>query len=200
MLSDPLLDLPGAVPGPVVADHYGDPVAEQRMLAAGRAIVDFSDRGVVTVTGADRLTWLDSLTSQSLTRLEPGASAETLLLDPNGRLEHAMHVIDDGVTTWLLVEGSAAPTLAAWLDRMRFMMRVEVADVSSEWATLAQLLAEGSEPLVEPAAPNGQPLLWRDPWLAVQNGGWQYAAEGEHPSASFPAVELLVERSRLAEV
>jgi folate-binding protein YgfZ len=198
--SNPLLSLPGAVPGELVADHYGDPVAEQRMLATGRALVDLSDRGVVTVTGPDRLTWLDSLTSQSLTALAPGASAESLLLDPNGRLEHAMHVIDDGVSTWLLVEGAAAPALAAWLDRMRFMMRVEVADVSTEWATLAQLLPDGSAPLVEPAAPNGLPLLWRDPWVAVQSGGWQYAAESEHPSASYAVAELLVERARLTEV
>lgn len=202
MASSALLGVPGAVPGSsgLVADHYGDPVAEQRMLAASRAIVDLSDRGVVTVTGPDRLTWLDSLTSQSLASLAPSDSAETLLLDPNGRLEHVMHLVDDGVTTWLLVEGAAAPPLAAWLDRMRFLMRVEVADVSAEWATLAHLLPSGSAPLVEPAAPNGQPLLWRDPWVSVQSGGWQYAAEGEHPSADFPVVELLVERSRMAEV
>ena len=201
MASNPLLALPGAVPGDAgVADHYGDPVAEQRMLAAGRALVDLSDRGVVTVTGDDRLTWLDSLTSQSLTGLTPGASAETLLLDPNGRLEHAMHVIDDGVATWLLVEASAATALAAWLDRMRFMMRVEVADVSQQWATLAQLMPTDSSPLVEPAAPNGQPLLWRDPWVEVQIGGWQYAAESEHPGAAYPVAEVLIERSRLGEV
>ncbi|WP_297603940.1 glycine cleavage T C-terminal barrel domain-containing protein [Microcella sp.] len=194
--------MPAAVAGAngIVADHYGDPVAEQRMLAAGRAIVDLSDRGVVTVTGPDRLTWLDSLTSQSLTSLAPGQSAETLLLDPNGRLEHAMHVIDDGEVAWLLVDGAAAPALAAWLDRMRFMMRVEVADVSPQWATLAQLLPLDAEPLVAPAAPNGQPLLWRDPWVSVQSGGWQYAAESEHPAAQFDVVELLVERARLAEI
>ena len=199
MASNPLLGLPGAVPGSGgVADHYGDPVAEQRMLAAGRALVDLSDRGVVTVTGPDRLTWLDSLTSQSLTELTPGASAETLLLDPNGRLEHAMHVIDDGHTTWLLVEGAAAAALAAWLDRMRFMMRVEVADVSEQWATLAQLQPDA--PLIAPASPNGHPLLWRDPWVAVQNGGWQYATETDHPAAAFDVAELLIERTRLAEV
>lgn len=206
----PLLALSGAVADGAVADglaadgataaHYGDPVAEQRMLAAGRAIVDLSDRGVVTVTGPDRLAWLDSLTSQALATLAPGSSAETLLLDPNGRLEHSIRVIDDGATAWLLVDAAQAAPLAAWLDRMRFMMRVEVADATAAWATLGQLLPEGAEPLVAPAAPNGVPLLWRDPWAAVQAGGWQYAAEAEHPGAGFPAVELLVERARLAEV
>lgn len=209
-----LLALPGAVAiatdgtavaagtdqATTVAAHYGDPVAEQRMLAAGRAIVDLSDRGVITVSGPDRLTWLDSLTSQSLTALAPGQSAETLLLDPNGRLEHGIRIIDDGVVSWLLVEAPQAPALAAWLDRMRFMLRVEVADVSADWATLGQLLPDGSSLLVAAAAPNGVPLVWLDPWSQVQLGGWHYAADDGHPGAEYPAVELLVERARLAEV
>lgn len=197
----PLLGLPGAVAGASgTADHYGDPVAEQRMLTAGRAIVDLSDRGVITVTGPDRLTWLDSLTSQSLAALAPGQSAETLLLDPNGRLEHSIRIIDDGTAAWLLVEASQTAALAAWLDRMRFMLRVEVADVSTEWATIGQLLPEGTELLVVPAAPHGVPLAWRDPWADVQTGGWQYAAAEGHPAAEFMAVELLVERSRLGDI
>ncbi len=203
----PLLALSGAVAMSSAADasgavaaHYGDLVAEQRMLAAGRAIVDLSDRGVVTVTGPDRLTWLDSLTSQSLIQLEPGQSAETLLLDPNGRLEHSIRLIDDGVTAWLLVEGSQTAALAAWLDRMRFMLRVEIADVSALWATLGQLAPDDTPLLVPPAEPHGVPLVWRDPWTTVQAGGWQYALDAEHPGADFAAVELLVERSRLTEV
>jgi len=198
MPTSPLLTLSGAVvdPSGSVAAHYGEPVAEQRMLATGRAIVDLSDRGVVTVTGQDRLTWLDSLTSQALTQLAPGSSAETLLLDPQGRLEHGMRVVDDGVTTWLLVDGDQAAPLAAWLDRMRFMMQVEVVDASSEWATLGQLSPDG-ELLIAAAAPNGVPLVWRDPWTAVQAGGWQYSTAAEHPGGDFSAVELLIERTAL---
>ncbi|MEN9620203.1 MAG: hypothetical protein RL499_396 [Actinomycetota bacterium] len=201
----PLLALPGAVAmagveSAAVAAHYGDPMGEQRMLVAGRAIVDLSDRGVITVSGPDRLTWLDSLTSQSLAALAPGASAETLLLDPNGRLEHSIRVIDDGVTAWLLVEASQTAALAAWLDRMRFMLRVEVADVTADWATVGQLAANTDELLVAAAAPNGVPLVWRDPWPTVQSGGWQYALEADHPGLEFAAVELLVERTRLAEI
>ena len=204
-MTSPLLALPGAVADTSgrVAAHYGEPVAEQRMLAAGRAIVDLSDRGVVTVTGEDRLRWLDSLTSQSIAHLAPGASAETLLLDPQGRLEHSMRLVDDGTTTWLLVDGEQAAPLAAWLDRMRFMMQVEVADVTGEWATLGQLSAAADVRadealLVSAAEPHGEPLVWRDPWTAVQEGGWQYATSAEHPGGAFPAVELLVAREELS--
>lgn len=134
----PFVALAGAVGSPV-ADHYGNPLGEQKALAAGRAIVDLSHRGVVTITGIDRLTWLDSLTSQSLARLAPGDSAETLLLDPTGRIEYAVRVLDDGETTWLLLERDEAAGFAAWLNRMRFMLRVEVLDRSDEYATIGTL-------------------------------------------------------------
>lgn len=128
---------PGAVGSP--PQHYGNPLGEQRLLAAGAAVVELADRGVITVTGPDRLTWLDSLTSQALTGLRPGDSAETLLLDPHGHLQHAMRVIDDGETTWLLVDAAQTAALTAWLDRMRFMLRVEVADRSADFVTIGTL-------------------------------------------------------------
>ena len=54
-----------------VAWHYGDPMREQRLLAEGLAAVDLSHRGVVTVSGPDRLSWLHSMTTQHLLGLEP---------------------------------------------------------------------------------------------------------------------------------
>ncbi|MDO9395282.1 MAG: folate-binding protein, partial [Herbiconiux sp.] len=115
----PLLSLPGAVAASgadeTVALHYGNPIIEQRMLAAGRAVVDLSTRGVVSVTGPDRLSWLDSVTSQSIKGLAPGDSAETLLLGVDGRIEHAIRVLDDGETAWLLVDAEQTAPLEAWL-------------------------------------------------------------------------------------
>ena len=114
-----------------------------------------------------------------------------------------MRLVDDGTTTWLLLDGEQAAPLAAWLDRMRFMMQVEVADVSAEWATLGQLSGAdvdgaGGALLVSAAAPHDVPLVWRDPWTAVQEGGWQYAASAEHPGGAFPAAEILVARDELS--
>ncbi|WP_328587611.1 hypothetical protein [Serinibacter arcticus] len=73
-----MLPLPGAVVGAApdggVAAHYGDPSREQRRLAAGRAVVDLGNLAVVAVTGSDRLSWLDTLTSQRVRDLAPGAA------------------------------------------------------------------------------------------------------------------------------
>jgi len=184
--------------GSGVAAHYGTPVAEQRALARGAAIVDLSSRGVLTVSGPDRLTWLHSLTSQSLTGLAPGASTETLLLDANGRLEHAARVVDDGETTWLLVDRVEAEPLRAWLDRMRFMLRVEVADRSDDVATIGSL---GAVELPVPVlAPAGVPVVWVDPWSEVAAGGHSYADAVDHPGREWTARETLVARSDLAEL
>jgi len=140
----PAFDLPGAVPPPDgspdegVPWHYGDPHAEQRALVEGRGAVDLSHRGVVTVSGPDRLTWLHSLTTQRLDDLAPGESTTALILDPHGHVEHEMHLVDDGTTTWITVEPGAAAALVSYLDSMRFMLRVEVADVTGDWAAVWQ--------------------------------------------------------------
>jgi len=178
------------------AEHYGNPLAEQRSLAAGEAVVDLADRDVLSITGPDRLTWLDSLTSQSVATLAAGSSAETLLLDPSGRVEYAIRVFDDGVTCWLLLDPGTGAGLLAFLDRMRFMLRVEVADRSAEFATVGSLGA--AVPAV--AEPDGVPLVWQDPWREVVPGGHQYAIEPQHPGSQWRYTESLVERSRLDEL
>ena len=149
----PLLSRPGAVaadpPDEAVAAHYGDPYREQRRLAAGEATVDLSHRPVLRIAGADRLTWLHSLTTQHLTALAPGVWTQALVLSPNGHVEHHLQLVDDGEAVWAHVEPGTASGLVAFLDRMRFLMRVEVADVSADWAVLHEL---GIDRLVARAA------------------------------------------------
>lgn len=191
-MSSPFLTLPGAV-GEPVALHYGSPVAEQRALDAGNAAVDLSHRGIVTVSGADRLSWLNSMTSQDLLGLPPGVSTESLLLDPNGRIQHAMRVVDDGDTTWILVDEGSAEPLTTFLNRMRFALRVEVADISDTHAAVlafeggtATAALRGLEPVIE----------WADPWAEVTRGGTQYA-HGEHAGADWNAVQFVFPRTEL---
>jgi folate-binding protein YgfZ len=118
--------------------HFGDPLREQRRLEAGVGVVDLSQRGVLTVTGPDRLTWLHSLTTQHLAALAPGEGTTTLVLSPQGHIEHALYGVDDGETFWAHTEPGAAAAAVAWLDSMRFMMRVEVSDVSDRYAIVWQ--------------------------------------------------------------
>ena len=192
MTGSPFLALPGAVAAEGVdagvAGHYGNPIVEQRKLERGDAIVDLSDRGVVTVTGPDRLSWLHSMASQALSRLRPGVGTEALLLDASGRIEHAAHVLDDGETTWLVVEGDEAEPLTAWLDRMRFMLRVEVADRTADFGIVWRAgqgpdgLDGASDKLITRSAPDslgGQDLFVPRSELA------DVIAAAEHPAGTW---------------
>ncbi len=192
-ITSALLSRPGGVeaagPDAGVAWHYGDPASEARALEEGRGVADQSHLGVVTVTGPDRLTWLNSLGTQEVAALEPGVSVEFMILSPQGRVEHVAGLVDDGTTAWLISE--TAPGLAAHLDRMRFMLRVEVADVSAAWAALGEAIAA-------PAAA-GEPVTWVDPWPGITAGGTSYAPKraADHPGSARKWRLVLVPRYRL---
>src|SRR3712207_1030549 len=134
-----LLSRPGAVPvedGSVPA-HYGSPLPEQRRLAEGAGLVDRSDRDVLVVPGADRLSWLHSLTSQHLEALGEATGSEALVLSPNGHVEHHVVLTELGGTTWGDVEPGTGAALVGFLQRMRFMLRVEPELVTDRWALLS---------------------------------------------------------------
>lgn len=150
-----------ASPDAAVAWHYGDPFAEQRWLAAGRGAVDLSHRDVIEVSGVDRLSWLDSMTSQLLLGLTPGASTYDLLLDAHGRVESEMHLVDDGERTLITVEPGNGQAARDFLDRMRFMLRVEVHDVTDAYAVVWEPVRERHASLptiLTPAAFAGLPM------------------------------------------
>jgi folate-binding protein YgfZ len=192
----PVLSRAGAVAGEgvdaAVAAHYGNPMREQRLLVEGLAAVDLSHRGVVTVSGPDRLSWLNSITTQMITGLEPRRSMETLVLSPKGHIEHDLHLVDDGQTAWVTVEPGTAGALVSWLESMRFMLRVEVLDVSADYAVIGEpVRAETSV---------GEPPAWTDPWPLIVGDTAAYSAVADparHPGSERPWRELIVPRVEL---
>jgi folate-binding protein YgfZ len=81
---------------------------------------------------------------------------------------------------------------------MRFMLRVEITDHTAEFATIGGMAASPADVAVQPAAPNGVPLVWRDPWAEVTGGGYQYAESRPEPAWTW--WEALVPRSSLPEL
>ncbi|MDX3227153.1 glycine cleavage T C-terminal barrel domain-containing protein [Streptomyces sp. ME19-01-6] len=165
-MKSPLLSLPGAVPGEGpdegVAAHYGDLFREQRALADGSGFVDLSHRGVVTVSGADRLSWLHLLLTQHVSELPAGQATEALILSPHGHIEHALYIVDDGETTWAHVEPGTQGDLLAYLESMKFFYRVEIADRTEEFAVVhlpAGSIAEAPKGAVVRETPYGRDLF-----------------------------------------
>ena len=116
--------------------HFGEVAKEQRALAQGKAWADLSHRSVIAITGEDRLMWLHSLTTQHLEKLVAGEWKEALILDPQGHVEQQLFLVDDGATTFIHLDHEKVPSLLDYLQKMKFMLRVDVRDVSNEYAIL----------------------------------------------------------------
>ncbi|WP_240139680.1 CAF17-like 4Fe-4S cluster assembly/insertion protein YgfZ [Streptomyces sp. MUM 178J] len=196
-MKSPLLTLPGAVPaeGPDegVAAHYGDLFREQRTLADGAGLVDLSHRGVVTVSGEERLSWLHLLLTQHMSELPPGRAAEALILSAHGHIEHALYLVDDGETVWAHVEPGTQEALIGYLESMKFFYRVEVADRTDDFAVVhlpAGSIAEAPEGVVVRETAHGRDLF-------LPRADLEGYAAGHGPLAGIWAYEALrVEQHR----
>lgn len=192
--------IPAPAPDSSVPFHFGNPAHEARAFERGAAAVALA-WDVVTVSGADRLTWLHSITSQHLARVTPGESTEALILSPHGHVEQAFGLVDDGATAWLLTDSGRGEGLVRYLVSMQFAARAEVtlrddlgvvvrarpgadapgsgsagsAQADSSGGSSATGLAERLGPIV---------ALWRDPWPATT--GASYGPPDETHPATQP--------------
>jgi folate-binding protein YgfZ len=116
--------------------HFGEPNQEQRELAAGNAWADLSHRAVIKISGSDRTKWLNDMMTQELGTLPVGQWTETLLLDAQGHIEQQLFLVDDGALIWLHTEASKNEELITYLNKMKFMLDVDVCDQTTEYSVL----------------------------------------------------------------
>ena len=116
--------------------HFGEPNNEQKALAKGDGWADLSHRGVISITGKDRLTWLHALTTQNLEKLQVATWVDALILDVQGHVIDQLFLVDDGQSVWLHLEKERVTPVIEYLNKMKFMLEVEVKDESDNYAVL----------------------------------------------------------------
>lgn len=167
--------LPGADADPGVPPHRGDPFAEQRAMTRTAAVVDRGNRGVIVVTGQDRLSWLHLLLTQHVSELPTDTGTEALVLDLTGRVLHHMVVAHTAGAVYLDTEPDGVSELLDYLRKMVFWSKVEPRDATAEFAVLSIVGPETPTVLAAvgvdvPAAPHGAlplpggGLVRRMPW------------------------------------
>ncbi|PAY22074.1 folate-binding protein YgfZ [Dietzia natronolimnaea] len=193
----PILDRPGAVdapgPGPDagVPFHFGDPFAEQRAATTDVVVVDRSHRDVLTIGGAERLSWLEGFVSQHVADLPDRSGAETLILDANGRVEHHMVLADVDGTLVVDTEPGRGAALLAFLTRMVFW-----ADATPQTADLVVVTLAGTGLPDTITAPDGTPVeLPRGDYASAPLPGGGIARRMPWPAAG--SIDLLVPRADL---
>ena len=181
-------------------EHFGNPLREQALLAQGQAWAWLS-RDVVEVSGADRLSYLTTISSQVLTDLEnDGQSRQVLFLDANGHILYAALAVAGLVpaqaeqtapgeqSVLLLVDAGCGEGLAQLLNSRRFMLRVQAQvrpdlQVAGAIGDAVQKLAGVVENLV---------TTWSDPWPGITPGGSTYFTGTRHPGANYRAGGVVV--------
>lgn len=181
-------------------EHFGNPLREQALLAQGQAWAWLS-RDVIEVSGADRLSYLTTVSSQVLTDLEnDGQSRQVLFLDANGHILYAALAVAGLVpapaeqaapgeqSVLLLVDAGCGEGLAQLLNSRRFMLRVQAQvrpdlQVAGAIGDAVQKLAGVVENLV---------TTWRDPWPGITPGGSTYFTGTRHPGANYRAGGVVV--------
>lgn len=127
-------------------EHFGNPLREQALLAQGQAWAWLS-RDVVEVSGADRLSYLTTVSSQVLTDLEnDGQSRQVLFLDANGHILYAALAVSALVPAPVADGPSGADDAARTAD-------ATVGQASASSAT------PGAPAQAEQAAPGDQSVL-----------------------------------------
>ena len=178
-----------------VAWHYGDPLREQKYLTEYETTVDISNRGVIKINGKDRKSFLHSLSSQHIEKLKDKESTVSLLLSPNGHIEHELHVINNPDEIFLIVESSSLNSIIEFLQKMIFLSQVEVSDVTNELATVFESKREIDEKYptwLTPLNYSGEPI--KD--AGTSAGGDPNKYVPKRPG-KFIGREILIPRSEL---
>lgn len=157
--------------------HFGDPVAELALLQEHTALLDFSHRGSIALSGHERVDFLGGLVTNQVKNLTPTQSIYTTMLSPQGRFLWDFTLIDHGIEFFLDTEPDSVPDLKKSLEFYRMRSKVQIQDQSDHFAilglvgpTAAASIARAFPDIAVSTAPlgttwtlEGDIRLWRDP-------------------------------------
>jgi folate-binding protein YgfZ len=103
-----------------------------RALTEHAAVVRRGDRGVLAVTGADRLTWLQGLLTNDVLALPLDGVCDAAYLTPQGRMITDLRVFNLRDRAMLDVPASLAESLQVRLDGLLFSEEAQIANQSAE--------------------------------------------------------------------
>ena len=118
------------------ADHFGDSRAEFQALLSGSAIYDLSSRAKISVTGGDRVRWLNGMVSNNIRDLAPGHGVYAFLLNAQGRIQADLYTFQRGESFLIDMEESQREKVLGLFDRYIIADDVEIADISGKIASI----------------------------------------------------------------
>jgi aminomethyltransferase len=104
--------------------------AQLDALLHAAAIAPLDSTGWISVTGADRVRWLNGMVTNAISTLAPGEGCYNFVLNAQGRIQGDLTAFMQEDSILLETSRSQLPALLAHLDRFIIMDDVELADIS----------------------------------------------------------------------
>src|SRR5277367_1393553 len=106
--------------------------AEFRALTDASGVYDLSSRRRLSITGSDRVRWLNGMVTNNVRDLAVGHGVYAFLLNPQGRILGDLYAYNNGDSLTIDTDQSQSEKLLATFDHYIIMDDVELANVSDK--------------------------------------------------------------------
>lgn len=150
----------GEYRGAITAARFGDPYAEFTALRNGCGVYDLGYRAKISLTGGDRVRWLNGMVTNNIRDLQSGHGVYAFLLSPQGHILGDLYAYNRGESILVDTDRSQVEKILATFDHYIIMDDVEVKNLSDEITSLA-IAGPNSRKVLAAAgiqAPEAEPL------------------------------------------
>src|SRR5215469_16871146 len=126
----------GEYRGSTTALRFSDPQSEFANLRAGCGVYDLGYRAKVSLTGGDRVRWLNGMVTNNIRDLEVGQGVYAFLLNPQGHILGDLYAYNRGDSIVVDTDQSQIEKILATFDHYIIMDDVEVNKLSDSVTAL----------------------------------------------------------------
>jgi folate-binding protein YgfZ len=138
----------GEYRGAKMAARFTDRYAEFAALRSNCGVYDLGYRAKISLTGGDRVRWLNGMVTNNVRDLQPGHGGYAFLLNPQGRILGDLYAYNRGDSIAVDTDRSQLEKILATFDHYIIMDDVEVKDISDQVTALGIAGTKAREVLV----------------------------------------------------
>lgn len=120
----------GETAGTATAADFGDVPAEFEALRSNSGVFEMPWRAKISLTGSDRVRWLNGIITNNVRDLAAGNGVYAFLLNPQGRILGDLYAYHRGDSLLVDADRLQLPKILEIFDKYIIMDDVEVADVT----------------------------------------------------------------------
>jgi folate-binding protein YgfZ len=167
----------GEYRGATTAARFGSAQAEFASLRNGCGVYDLGFRAKISLTGGDRLRWLNGMVTNNIRDLAVGQGVYAFLLNPQGHILGDLYAYNLGKSISVDTDLDQAEKILATFDHFIIMDDVEVTNLSEQLTALGiagpksrDILAAAGFAIPEMQALQTQSVMWQGTENTVVRG------------------------------